>query len=241
MRALFAGLMACFFFLPGSGSAYTFSVSPIRVFFEPNQKTTLITIGNDDETPLQLQIKLVSWTQAQDGKDLYVDSDDLIYYPRAMTLGPKESRVVRLGIKTPAQERERTYRLQIEDVPTDTAPTQGPAVKFRYRFSIPIFLPPQVAKRVAELESLTVKGGKVQLQVANRGSQHVRFDRITIKTAAGFSKDAEVWYVLPGASRIFHIELPREECIRAGTIDVAAVNEFGTLTRSVPVKIADCQ
>lgn len=241
MRALLAGLMACFFFLPASTSAYTFSVSPIRVFFEPNQKTTLITIGNDDDTPLQLQIKLVSWTQAPDGKDIYSDSDDLIYYPRSMTLGPKESRVVRLGIKTPAKERERTYRLQIEDVPGDAAPTQGPAVKFRYRFSIPIFLPPQVPKRVAEIETLAVKGGKVLLQVANRGSQHVRFDRITVKTAAGFSKDAEVWYVLPGASRLFQIELPREECNRAGTLDVAAVNEFGTLTRSVPVKIEDCQ
>ena len=240
MRALRAGLTACFFFLSGPASAYTFSVSPIRVFFEPNQKTTLVTIGNDDETSLQLQIKLVSWTQSPDGKDIYDDSDDLIYYPRSMTLGPKESRVVRLGIKTPAQERERSYRLQIEDVPGDVAPTQGPAVKFRYRFSIPIFLPPRAPKRAAEIDDLAVKGGKVQLQVANRGSQHVRFDRITVKTATGFSKDAEVWYVLPGASRLFQIELPREECLRAGSIDVTAVNEFAILTRSVAVKSEDC-
>ena len=156
-------------------------------------------------------------------------------------LGPKESRVVRLGIKAPAQERERTYRLQIEDVPADVAPTQGPAVKFQYRFSIPIFLPPHTPKRIAEIEELTVKGGKVRLQIANRGSQHVRFDRLTVKTAAGFSKDAEVWYVLPGASRIFQIELPREECVRAGSIDVSAVNEFATLARSTAVKAEDCQ
>ena len=241
MRALLAGLTACFFSLAGSAFAYTFSVSPIRVFFEPNQKTTLVTVGNDDETPLQLRIKLVSWTQTADGKDIYSDSDDLIYYPRSMTLGPKESRVVRLGIKAPAQERERTYRLQIEDVPADVAPTQGPAVKFQYRFSIPIFLPPHTPKRIAEIEELTVKGGKVRLQIANRGSQHVRFDRLTVKTAAGFSKDAEVWYVLPGASRIFQIELPREECVRAGSIDVSAVNEFATLARSTAVKAEDCQ
>ena len=243
MRALLAaGLMACFLFLPGLASAYTFSVSPIRVFFEPNQKTTLITIGNDDETPLKLQIKLVSWTQGPDGKDIYSDSDELIYYPRSMTLGPNESRVVRLGIKTPAQERERSYRLQIEDVPGDVPPAaQGPAVKFRYRFSIPIFLPPQVPKRVAEIENLTVKGGNIQLQVANRGSQHVRFDRITVKTAAGFSMDAEVWYVLPGASRLFQIELPREECVRAKSIEVTASNEYFTLTRSVDVGSGDCR
>ena len=241
MRTLFAGLLTGFFFLPGLALAYTFSVSPIRVFFEPNQKTMLVTIGNDDDVPLKLQIKLVSWTQSADGKDIYADSDDLIYYPRSMTLAAKESRVVRLGIKTPMQERERTYRLQIEDVPGEIAPTKGPAINFRYRFSIPIFLPPLIPNRVAEIEELTVKGGKVRIPVANRGNQHVRFDRITAKTAPGFSKDAEVWYVLPGATRSFQVELPREECIRAGTTEIAAVSEASSLKRSIVIRAEDCQ
>lgn len=241
IRALLAGLTACFFFLPGSVTAYTFSVSPIRVFFEPNQKTTLVTVGNDDETPLKLQIKLVSWTQAADGKDVYTDSDDIIYYPREMVLGPKESRVVRLGIKAPAQDRERTYRLLIEDLPGEIAPVQGPSVNFRYRFSIPIFLPPRTPNRDAEIVDMTVKGGKIQLQIANRGSQHIRFDRITVKTASGFSKDVAVWYVLPGATRVFQIELPREECLRAGSTDVVAVSENATLMRNVTVRSSDCQ
>lgn len=241
MRALLAGLTACFFFLPGLASAYTFSVSPIRVFFEANQKTTLVTIGNDDEMPLKLLIKLVSWTQTADGKDIYTDSDDLIYYPRSMTLGPKESRVVRLGIKTPPQERERTYRLQIEDIPGEIEPSKGPAVNFRYRFSIPVFLPPQAPKRVAEIEDLTVKGAKLRVQIASRGSQHVRFDHITAKSAAGFSKEAEVWYILAGSSRAFQIDIPREECLRAGSISISAVNETSSLTRSVAVKPEDCQ
>ena len=233
--------MACFFFLPALAAGYTFSVSPIRVFFEPNQKTTLVTIGNDDETPLKLQIKLVSWTQSADGKDIYKDSDELIYYPKLMTLGPKESRVVRLGIKTPTQEREVTYRLQIEDIPGDVPVNQGAAVNFKYRFSIPIFLPPRAPNRLVEIESVAVKAGKVSLTIANRGNQHVRFDKITAKTATGFSKDAEVWYVLPGSSRVFQLELPREECTRAGSIEVTAINEFSTLTNSVAVKAGDCQ
>ena len=241
MRAIFAGLLACFFFLPELAAGYTFSVSPIRVFFELNQKTTLLTIGNDEDVPLKLQIKLVSWTQSADGKDIYKDSDELIYYPRSMTLGPKESRVVRLGIKAPMQEREVTYRQQIEDIPSETPVNQGASVNFRYRFSIPIFLPPRAPNRVSEIEGLTVKGGKIQLQIANRGNQHVRFDRIAVTTAAGFSKDGEVWYVLPGASRLFQIEIPREECSRAGSIDVSAINEFATLMRSVTVRSEDCQ
>lgn len=241
MRALLAGLLALAFFQPDPASAYTFSVSPIRVFFEPNQKTMLVTIGNDDDTPLKLQIKLVSWTQSVEGKDLYEDSDDLVYYPRLMSLGPKETRVVRLGIKTPPQERERTYRLQIEDLPAEVAPEAGTAVNFRYRFSIPIFLPPRTPSRLAEIQELAVKAGKMHLHVINRGNQHVRFDRITAKTGAGFTKDAEVWYVLPGASRMFQTALPREECVRAKTLEVMAINEFFTLTKSVDVKPEDCK
>ena len=81
----------------------------------------------------------------------------------------------------------------------------------------------------------------MQLQIANRGSQHIRFDRITVKTASGFSKDLAVWYVLPGATRVFQIELPREECLRAGSTDVVAVSEHATLMRNVTVRSSDCQ
>ena len=241
MRALLGGLTAFLFFLPTLSSAYTFSVSPIRVFFEPNQKTTLLTVGNDDETPLKLQVKLVSWTQTPDGKDIYSDNEDLIYYPKIMTLEPKESRVIRLGVKAAARDIEQTYRLQIEDIPGAIAPANGPAVNFRYRFSIPIFIPPKMPNRVAEIEDLTVHGGKALLHIVNRGNQHIRFDRITAKSTLGFSKDAEVWYVLPGSSRLFQIEIPRDDCIRAGSIEVTAISEGVTLNRSVTVKREDCQ
>src|SRR5262245_55910672 len=77
-----------------------FSVSPIRLEFEAGARSAAVTVANDDKRPLRMQLRLMEWTQDADGVDVYRESDELVYFPRLMSVEPGEKRLVRVGLKT---------------------------------------------------------------------------------------------------------------------------------------------
>src|SRR5438477_2258462 len=123
-----------------SSSAAEFTVSPIRLDFEPGRRSATVTVANDDPRPLRLQLKLMEWTQDATGMDVYTESDELVYFPKLVSVQPNDRRLVRVGIKSPAGAAERTYRLFLDELP-DTAPAAASGLSFSIRFALPIFLP----------------------------------------------------------------------------------------------------
>lgn len=193
--------------LPVGAHAGSFAVTPIRVDFAPNVRTSAITVVNSDTRPLGFQVKLLRWTQNAKGEDVYEESKDLTYFPRLMTLDPEARRVIRLGTQGSAPDVEASYRLAIEEMPGPRDPTSGSAVAVQVRFAVPVFLAPKQAKVTTEVLGLARQGAALKFTLANRGNQHVKLEDLSLVRGTTVLGTAAGWYVLAGAQREFSIEI----------------------------------
>ncbi len=193
--------------------AAEFSVSPIRLELERGARSAAVTVTNDDARPLRMQLRLMEWTQDASGADVYRDSDELIYFPRMMSVQPGEKRLVRVGLKSsPAGAVERSYRLYLDELPDGALPVAASGLNFTIRFALPIFVPAAQAQPGGAIDAVTLRRGKLRVAVRNTGNQHFRIGAIAVRSPGGFSADAAGWYLLPGAVRVHTIEIPTEAC-----------------------------
>ena len=216
-----------------------FSVSPIRVELKAGTMSETITVTNHAKEKLRVGVRLMEWTQDADGKDVYKDSSDLVYFPRQMELEGEGKRLVRVGIKTPAGAVERSYRLFIEEQPQVTDASR-PQIAFYFRFGVPVFLPPAVPKSQPEVMDPDLKGGKLSVAVRNPGNQHFRLVKITIDDGATYRQELVGWYSLPGTARTYTADLPRDACRKAAAFNVALEGEGFRIDRKVNVDPASC-
>lgn len=239
-RPLLAGCAWALLAFPVAAPAADFSVSPIRAELKPGAMSETITVTNDSPTRLRVSVKLLAWTQDESGKDVLTESTDLVYFPRQMDVEPGAKRLVRVGAKNPAQGMERAYRLFIEEMP-ETSAAGAAAVTFYFRFGVPVFVPPAGAKAQPEVGEPTIEKGKLVLPVRNRGTQHFRATRISISDGAGHSQDVAGWYSLPGTSRTYEAQIPRDVCSKAKSLSVRLDAEDGSsFDRTVHVDPARC-
>lgn len=206
--------------------AGSFSVAPIRADLKSGVLSETITVTNEAKTRLRVLVKLVAWTQDAQGKDVYTDSSDLVYFPRQMDIEPGAKRLVRVGAKAPGQGVERAYRLFIEEVPE---PGAGPAaaVNFYFRFGVPVFVTPASAAPQPAFQP-TLAAGKLALEVTNQGTQHFRASRVTFSDQGGWTIEVAGWYSLPGTSRSYQVEVPIEVCRKARSFGVVVEADDGT-------------
>ena len=239
LLALILSLLA-----PLAAAAAEFGVSPIRLYFEPGARSAAVVVTNDDSRPLRMQLRLMQWTQDADGVDVHTDSDELVYFPRLMTVPPGEKRLVRVGLKSPAGAAERTYRLYLDELPPSPDAAVRPAasgLNFTIRFALPVFLPPAVAaKPGGAIESLTLSNGKLRVAVRNTGNRHFRIASLVARSGEGIVAEAAGWYLLAGASRIHIIEIPAEVCRGLRRLDVTVKAQELSLEGGLDVEPRMC-
>jgi fimbrial chaperone protein len=222
-----------------AASAAEFVVSPIRLDFEPGRRSATVTVSNDDERPLRLQLKLMQWTQDASGQDVYTESDELVYFPKLVSVQPKDRRLIRIGVKAPAGTLERTYRLFLDELP-DNAPATASGLRFSIRFALPIFLPAVQPHASAAIESMALEDGKLRVAVANTGNEHLRITSVAAHSGAGFGAELGGWYLLPGVVRIHTIEIPAEACRSLRRLDVTVKTDKLSLERGLDVEPRMC-
>lgn len=234
-----AALAAGTVFIPAA--ATEFSVSPIRVDLRPGVMSETITVTNHDTRKMRVSIKLMAWTQDASGKDVYTESNDLIWFPRQMELDPDSKRLVRVGAKTPAGTQERSYRLWIEEEPQPSGEAIGRAqVSFYFRFGVPVFLVPATGQPLPEVGEPTLGKGKVSVVVRNNGNQHFRLTRVAVTAAPGLNSEVPGWYSLPGTERTYTVDIPREACVKARVLNVLLEGEGVRIDRTLNVDPANC-
>ncbi len=221
---------------------------PLRVAMDRATRAAEIVIRNDDETPLRLQVQAMSWRQDEDGRDRYEEADGLIYFPRALEVPPRESRLVRVGIRAAPVAREETYRLFIEQLPPPgpAEKTKGVSLRVLLRIGVPVFVAPAQPERKAEIEQLVLHGGQARVTVANHGNVHVAADRFEVEALGSdgailFTRQVQERYFLAGAVRPSTVELPRELCPQVARLRVSLAGEGIDLQRTAPVEPGACR
>jgi len=220
--------------------ASEFSVSPIRVDLKPGAPSETITITNHAPTRLRLVIRLMEWTQGADGKDVYRETGELVYFPRQMEVEPESHRLLRIGAKSLAGPTERSYRLFIEEQPEPVAAGNTAQVAFFFRFSVPVFVPPAAGQPQPEVGEPELEHGTLTLAVRNRGNRHFRIVRVVIRDGAAHRQEVAGWYVLAGTQQTYSAVVPSEVCRKARTLHVAVEGEGISAERTLDVDPARC-
>ena len=197
-------------------------VSPIRIYFEEQQKTQTLTLHNDGDEPVTLQLEQMEWSQDAEGQDAYAPTQAIVLFPKIVTVGAHAEQLIRLGYQGPAPtNQERAYRVYLTELPV-SRPGKT-TLKMAMRLGLPVFISPAEGKPTLEIAGTRVSQAVAQLQVRNTGRHHAYLETIHVvgRAASGsevFAAEASGWYVLPGSQRTFPIELPDSECARAATL-----------------------
>lgn len=222
-----------------SASAGDFAVSPIRLDFDRATKTGVITISNDGEDSLQVQMKAFEWTQDADGKDKYEETDDLIFFPRIATVGKGERRLLRTSYKIPATDRQKTYRLFIEEIPgPQKTPAQGAQIAVAVRFGVPIFLKPLKEEVRGEVESVKYADGKLNVRIKNSGNTHFFINNIQLRSQDKVTEDQKGWYLLNGAARTYIFTLTPQNCTAMGKFNIFVKTDVVEFNRPIDATVA---
>lgn len=243
---LCVGLLLSLVF-PSVGYSGQWRVAPIWITLDQRARSSVVTILNDGEDTVHLQGKAMEWTQDSKGKDVYQETNDLLFFPRLLMLKKGEQKIIRAGIRIPAIQKEKTYRLFIEEIPqpkTETA--DATQLTVAVRFGIPVFVKPLKEELAAELASVTLSKGVVMAHVRNTGNSHFRISEVTVKGSDGngqetFTEKINGWYLLAGGDRVYSIPIPAEKCASTKQLDLTlSTTTKITLNRQMNVDESQC-
>ncbi|MCH8314229.1 MAG: molecular chaperone [Nitrospinae bacterium] len=214
--------------LPATAHGGRFAVRPVKLFFKAGIKISSFKVLSGDEKELTIQIKAVSWSHDDAGRDTYGETKDLLVFPRVFKIKPKTERVVRVALRAKkTRSKEHTYRIFVEELPV--AGRERIQVQITLRIGVPVFISPSIGRDKWEIEGVGMEKGQVTVLVRNDGNQHVIVRNIgTTGLDAGngevFSKSIPGWYVLAGSKRRFLIPVPREPCLKIRALKVLAIS-----------------
>jgi fimbrial chaperone protein len=229
----------------GLAHAAAFSVNPTQVYLSAKVTSALVSLRNESSETLRFQLTLHAWDQAPTGEMKLAPTEDVLFFPRLLTLAPKEERRVRLGLSQGAGAVERSYRLFVEELPASQAEATPGAVKVLTKMSIPIFVQPATGAAKPTLDAVRAAGGRASFVLRNAGNVHLVPDLIKVE---GFDRDAKplfsqtvnAWYILAGGTRQFDVELARPGCSQAVTVVVTVQVGTETLTQTVQTPSGAC-
>jgi fimbrial chaperone protein len=233
-----------FIFFPLAAFPGDWSVTPIRLDLGRDAKSGVINVSNDAPEKLSVQMTAKEWSQDAAGKDQYTDTADLIFFPKIMVIDKKESRVIRVGIKSLAAAREKTYRLFVEEIP-EPKNAEGASVAIAVKFGVPIFVKPLEKVEKGEIGTIALIGGVLSTEVKNTGTVHFRINSVNIKGKNSKGEETiktelKGWYLLSGASRTYTTTFPKDVCAKTAKAEIEVKTENFSLNGKLDVDKAMC-
>lgn len=193
-----AGLIAAINIAHASG----LQVSPVTLTLQ-DKTADGIWLSNEGDNEINAQVRVFHWGQ-NNYRDTLTASRDLVISPPMLTLRPGQRqliRVIRLG--TPTNNVEESYRLSINELPSETP--KANKLQFVLHYSLPVFIQSKNVIDPAAKLTWGVKqiGSDHFLEVSNQGNSHAQLSSVTYINKQGSRKEITgglLGYVLPGST-----------------------------------------
>lgn len=214
-----------------AASAASFKLYPVRIVLSPDQPVQTMTIHNSGTEPARAQLRVFAWSQV-DGNDVFTETRDILANPPIFELPPGHDQIARFGLRTTPGTTEKSYRVFVQEVPTDR-PRKAGEIRALLRISVPIFVPSPGAVGKLEWRLWPSGGRQVALAIRNLGGAHVQLNRIELRRNGRpiAAKDMSV-YLLPGSAR--QLALDAATALPAGqTAELKAETDQGELSTSI--------
>jgi fimbrial chaperone protein len=232
--------------------AANFQVLPTTMDLSSRVKSGAFSVINTGNEKIDFQVSAKEWNQDEKGKDVYVDTKEIVFFPKVMSVDGNSQRAIRIGLKTPPSAKEKTYRLFVEEIPTpkksqdvDDNKKIKAGVTLAFRFSMPIFVKPLKPQESYVIDKIEMSNGTVKAIVKNTGNVHIKLRAVKFsgKTTDGkelFSKEVAGWYILNGLSFPYEAAVPKDTCGKLATIDVSSQTESGNINGTLNVQKNMC-
>lgn len=238
---------AALVYAPTVALAGEFSVNPIRVDLAAAIRSSVIAVKNEDKQKLSFQIQAMEWTQDADGKDVYTDTTDLVFFPRILTVEPGEEGLIRVGAKVATLPAEKTYRLFIEELPGVTKLPDGSAAQINVliRFGAPVFVAPVKPIDSLDIERFTVAKGLVTITARNAGNRHQMVQGLNLKGTDAAGKDMYALtlgdrYLLAGTVKTYTATLAAAVCTKLSGLEFEFKTDKTATSRKMAVSRDMC-
>jgi fimbrial chaperone protein len=246
-RYSIAGLVFLALFVEGAHSAANFGVHPVSISLTERTPAATVTIRNNDDRPLRLQLAVFDWRQGADGEMVLERTEDVAFFPRLLTLGPRQERGVRVAAAARPGETEKSYRVLVEELPPlqKAGDPVSPGVRMLMRYSIPLFLKPTKASLREQANVRTAKAGELSVAFTNQGNVHVpprTLDVQGVDQRGGtvFSHALRVDYNLAGGSRIYTVPMPSGTCGALRAVVIKTADGVPPIRRSIDAGLLEC-
>jgi fimbrial chaperone protein len=245
-RELFASALAVALasLAPAPARGGDLEISPIVVDLG-RARSTLVTVRNAAKEAGRYELHAFAWDESPLGQMKLEPAKDLLVFPPVLELAPGQEKKIRIGTTAAPGERERTWRVFIEEILPATTVQEATRLRTRLRIGVPVFLAPQRAIAGGEIVGLGVEHGKITFLLKNAGT--VRIHPSTVRVVATdasdkpvFEKSFQGWYVLAGGDRLYEIDLPADACAKAKAVAATAVLEQSSIEARQPVAGGAC-
>ncbi len=229
------------FLLSGTcAPAANFDIQPIKIYLDAKTRIEKLTIRNVSDNDFPLQIRVLKWAQNEKGEDVYSQTDEIIFFPKILTLKKGDEKIVRIGTNLMPGATEKTYRVYVEEMPSDSKVKEGATVRMYMKIGIPIFIAPVKKEEKGRIESVALKDGKASVKITNMGNVHFVPTSISLageneKGAKIFGKELSGWYILNGFSKSFDTAVPKEVYADLKRLEVKVKAGGLVLSESFPV------
>ncbi|MDR3532444.1 MAG: fimbria/pilus periplasmic chaperone [Rhodopila sp.] len=242
LKYFHAASIAALLFLVTAGvaKAQSLVVLPVSVTMAAGQNAAVLTVINKGDSETSFQVRAFAWKQTNEGNptaspDQLAATDELLVSPPLGTIAAGATQIVRLVLRRPAQEREASYRIFLDQIPPPAAPG---TLRIAIRMSIPVFARPAV--RVASHVQWRIedRGGQDYLMAFNDGSRHEAVRGIALATASGGQAQVQANaspYILPGATRSWRITASGAPLAPGATLHLTAQGDSAKVDQQVSV------
>lgn len=232
--------------------ASDFQVLPNALNLSAGEKSGAFSVVNGSGEKINLQISVKEWAQDEQGRDVYTDTAEIVFFPKIMTVAPYEQRAVRIGMKVPPSLKEKTFKLFVEEIPAPgREQEEKPPGKIRtkppraFPAAAQIFVAPFKPRESAVVAGMSMAGGTVTALIRNTGNVHIRLLGVHFigRAADGkevLARESAGRYLLNGLTWGCEITLPKEPCGSLAAIDVKAHAGNLTITGTLDVQKHMC-
>ena len=214
MRILFScfAALAIFLFSPAAHCGVV-ELRPTTLTINPQEHIAVLSLQNPEAVASVFQVNIYSWHQK--GNDQILEpTNDVIASPPIVSLGPRGTQVVRVGLRAPdLPPDEKTYRLVLEEIPTHDQ-FERPGLNIALRVSLPLFVRPESSIPSARLQAdMRIADGAATVTVHNEGQYTTRLTEAVLHASALPDNDKGIesknlTYALPGSWATYRFQLP---------------------------------
>jgi fimbrial chaperone protein len=201
-----------------SAQAAVLQLAPIPIEVEAPQAAAVLSLSNRGPADVALQARVFGWSQ-DGGEDRLTPTQDVVVSPPIASVPGGQTltlRVVRVAGQPVAAEE--TYRIWVDELPSDKGAAKGQSLRILMRYSVPVFYSPaQASKDEPTLTWQLARGAKgaFTLTGTNPGPRRVRFSELQLQEplskALLLSAGSELsGYVLAGRSMRWTVRAPKD-------------------------------